>query len=105
MIHFFGDSTNKIYAVQKDGEFSGEDTQKLSWLFGDQPKLNVASVDAFFVGPRAAMVTPWSTNATEITQNMGIEGIIRIEEYYSVNESFASLLRVQRSHKFTFLSR
>ena len=88
MIHFFGDSTNKIYAVQKNGEISGEDTQKLSWLFGNQPKLDVASVDAFFVGPRAAMVTPWSTNATEITQNMGVEGIIRIEEYYSISESF-----------------
>ena len=88
MIHFFGDSTKKIFAVQKDGEISGEDTKKLSWLFGNQPKINVASIDAFFVGPRAAMVTPWSTNATEITQNMGICGIIRIEEYYAVNESF-----------------
>ena len=88
MIHFFGDSTKKIFAVQKDGEFSGEDTQKLSWLFGDQPKIDLASIDAFFVGPRAAMVTPWSTNATEITQNMGIGGITRIEEYYAVNESF-----------------
>jgi phosphoribosylformylglycinamidine synthase len=27
------------------------------------------------------MITPWSTNAVEITQNMGIEGIIRIEEF------------------------
>ncbi|GGX14816.1 phosphoribosylformylglycinamidine synthase [Aquimarina muelleri] len=44
----------------------------------------MASIDAFFVGPRAAMITPWSTNAVEITQNMGIEGIIRIEEFLSV---------------------
>jgi phosphoribosylformylglycinamidine synthase len=27
------------------------------------------------------MVTPWSTNAVEITQNMGITGITRIEEF------------------------
>ena len=50
--------------------------------------LEVASVDAIFVGPRAAMVTPWSTNATEITQNMGIKGINRIELYTAVTEDF-----------------
>ena len=27
------------------------------------------------------MITPWSTNAVEITQNMGIEGILRIEKF------------------------
>jgi phosphoribosylformylglycinamidine synthase len=27
------------------------------------------------------MITPWSTNAVEITQNMGISGILRIEEF------------------------
>src|SRR5690606_14215389 len=42
----------------------------------------------YYVGPRAAMVTPWSTNAVEITQNMGIQGIIRIEEFYPVDENF-----------------
>ena len=30
------------------------------------------------------MITPWSTNAVEITQNMGIEGINRIEELHPV---------------------
>ncbi|MCB0446381.1 MAG: phosphoribosylformylglycinamidine synthase, partial [Gelidibacter sp.] len=52
------------------------------------PKIEQASLDAFFVGPRAAMITPWSTNAVEITQNMGIEGIIRIEEFKAVTEDF-----------------
>ncbi|NKI27228.1 phosphoribosylformylglycinamidine synthase [Arenibacter sp. 6A1] len=81
MIHFFGDLSTKIYAVQTNKDLSQEDTTKLTWLFGNQPKINAASLDAFFVGPRAAMITPWSTNATEITQNMGISGIIRIEEF------------------------
>lgn len=48
----------------------------------------MASIDAFFVGPRAAMITPWSTNAVEITQNMGIEGIIRIEEFRAVTKDY-----------------
>ncbi len=90
MIHFFGDASKKIFAVQAQGEFSKQDTEKLSWVFGNLPKLNVASIDAFFVGPRASMVTPWSTNATEITQNMGVQGIIRIEEYNRVSDDFTS---------------
>lgn len=86
MIHFFGDLSTKIFAVQTKNDLTQEDSVKLTWLFGNQPKLNAASLDAFFVGPRAAMITPWSTNATEITQNMGISGIIRIEEFTAVDE-------------------
>jgi phosphoribosylformylglycinamidine synthase len=88
MIHFFGDKATKVFAVQTTQEIAQEDNSKLTWLFGNQPKIEAASLDAFFVGPRAAMVTPWSTNATEITQNMGISGIIRIEEYLAVSEDF-----------------
>lgn len=87
MIHFFGDVATKVFAVQTAQEIAPKDIEKLTWLFGNQPKINTASLDAFFVGPRAAMVTPWSTNATEITQNMGVEGIIRIEEFRAVNEA------------------
>ncbi|WP_343485968.1 phosphoribosylformylglycinamidine synthase [Allomuricauda sp. d1] len=89
MIHFFGDAATIVYALQTQHDLTPEDTKKLVWLFGGQPKINAASLDAFFVGPRAAMVTPWSTNATEITQNMGIIGIIRIEEYHAVGEDYA----------------
>ena len=90
MIHFFGDITTKVFAVQTQQELSQEDINKLIWLFGNQPKINRASIDAFFVGPRAAMITPWSTNATEITQNMGVRGIFRIEEFSSVSADFTS---------------
>ncbi|TCI84397.1 phosphoribosylformylglycinamidine synthase [Tenacibaculum sp. M341] len=89
MIHFFGNTNSKIFAVQTTEELTQETISKLTWLFGDQPKINAASLDAFFIGPRAAMITPWSTNAVEITQNMGIGGIIRIEEFESVNEDFS----------------
>ncbi|MFX0556720.1 phosphoribosylformylglycinamidine synthase [Maribacter sp. CXY002] len=88
MIHFFGDMANKVFAVQTAQEISNSDESKLTWLFGNLQKINAASLDAFFVGPRAAMVTPWSTNATEITQNMGITGIIRIEEFKTVPKDF-----------------
>ncbi|SDH25484.1 phosphoribosylformylglycinamidine synthase [Winogradskyella thalassocola] len=88
MIHFFGNQNSKVFAVQATKELSTETVSKLTWLFGDQPKIEQASLDAFFVGPRAAMITPWSTNAVEITQNMGISDILRIEEFTSVLKDF-----------------
>ncbi|TYB77167.1 phosphoribosylformylglycinamidine synthase [Bizionia myxarmorum] len=88
MIHFFGNQNSNVFAVQATKELSTETISKLVWLFGNQPKIDQASLDAFFVGPRAAMITPWSTNAMEITQNMGIEGIIRIEEFQATSEDF-----------------
>lgn len=89
MIHFFGNVNSKIFAVQTTEELTTETNSKLTWLFGNQSKINMASLDAFFVGPRAAMITPWSTNAVEITQNMGISGIIRIEEFEAVSEDYS----------------
>jgi phosphoribosylformylglycinamidine synthase len=103
MIHFFGNTTSTIFAVQTTKELSNEAIEKLTWLFGNQPKINAASIDAFFIGPRAAMISPWSTNAVEITQNMSIEGIIRIEEYKNTTEDdtdFDPML----SQKFSNLS-
>ncbi|OEK07585.1 phosphoribosylformylglycinamidine synthase [Flavivirga aquatica] len=89
MIHFFGNVSSKVFAVQTVEELSTENISKLNWLFGDLPKIEQASLDAFFIGPRAAMITPWSTNAVEITQNMGIEGIVRIEEFEAKAEDFS----------------
>ncbi|WP_439127667.1 phosphoribosylformylglycinamidine synthase [Polaribacter sp.] len=88
MIHFFGNVNSKVFAVQTTKEFTPETINKLTWLFGNQPKIEASTLDAFFVGPRAAMITPWSTNAVEITQNMGISDIIRIEEFTAVSEDF-----------------
>ncbi|WP_299116634.1 phosphoribosylformylglycinamidine synthase [uncultured Winogradskyella sp.] len=88
MTHFFGNQNSKVFAVQATKELSTDTISKLTWLFGNQPKIEQASIDAFFVGPRAAMITPWSTNAVEITQNMGISNILRIEEFMAISENF-----------------
>ncbi|KAA1248042.1 phosphoribosylformylglycinamidine synthase [Aquimarina sp. RZ0] len=88
MIHFFGNPKEKVFALQTAKEISTENIKKLNWLFGNQPKIPSVSIDAFFVGPRAAMITPWSTNAVEITQNMGISEIIRIEEFEAIPDDF-----------------
>jgi phosphoribosylformylglycinamidine synthase len=90
MIHFFGNQSNTVFAVQAQDSISSENIQKLNWLFADAHKIEKSVLTDFFVGPRAAMITPWSTNAVEITQNMGITGIIRIEEFEKVAADFTA---------------
>ena len=81
MIRFFRTEENHIYAVSTNVSLTANDTEKLKWLFGMAIYLQDTSIDSPHIGPRAAMVTPWSTNAVEITQNMGIIGIERIEHF------------------------
>ena len=89
MIHFFGNQSNTVFAVQAQKELETGDIQKLNWLFGDAHKIDQLRLVDTFVGPRAAMITPWSTNAVEITQNMGLTGIERIEEFQKVPSDFS----------------
>ncbi|MFV9484801.1 phosphoribosylformylglycinamidine synthase [Christiangramia sp. ASW11-125] len=89
MILFFGNQTTKVFAVETHSNLSAQSISKLNWLFGNTLQINKSALADFFVGPRAAMITPWSTNAVEITQNMGITGIIRIEEFLKVDEHFS----------------
>ena len=81
MILFFQSSTKTVLAVEAAHAFSPEDTQKLVWLFSEATPVQSETLEGWYVGPRREMITPWSTNAVEITQNMGLTGISRIEEY------------------------
>jgi phosphoribosylformylglycinamidine (FGAM) synthase-like enzyme len=66
-------------------------------MFGSSPKTymvdktveNEENLKGCFIGPRREMITPWSTNAVEITQNMGLTGVLRIEEYFPVKDENA----------------
>ena len=84
MIQFFQSSTKTVLAVETARAFSPEETRKLVWLFSEATPLAAETVEGWFIGPRREMITPWSTNAVEITQNMGLTGISRIEEYFPV---------------------
>ena len=84
MITFFSLNGDRVIAVGHQKELEPENTAKLSWAFGEADALAVRSLDGFFVGPRKEMITPWSTNAVEISQNMGLTDILRIEEYFRV---------------------
>lgn len=88
MIQFFRTQNSSVIAVDSILPLSQSDIEKLVWLFSDAQFLKHEKLDGWFIGPRREMITPWSTNAVEITQNMGIKGIVRIEEFYQVdNES------------------
>ncbi|KLT67244.1 phosphoribosylformylglycinamidine synthase [Pedobacter sp. BMA] len=89
MIHFFLSQSQAVFVVQTDKTLSQDDITKLEWLFGGAKISQETALSGFFVGPRAAMITPWSTNAVEITQNMDMQGLIRIEEFKAVAEDFS----------------
>lgn len=84
MVQFFKKGADLVTAVETDHKLSSEEIEKLQWLFDGAKPISGTSVKGRFVGPRKEMITPWSTNAVEITQNMGLEGITRIEQYFRI---------------------
>ncbi len=98
MILFFAGKSDLIIAVESKKQLSKEDVTKLVWLFDNARQVTETQLTGWFIGPRKEMLTPWSTNAVEITQNMGIEGLTRIEEFYQVESAdtkFDPMLRAQ----------
>ena len=89
MILFFRTPQQSIVATAVDHQLNQDEIKELCWLFGNAQLVEGESIDGFFVGPRREMITPWSTNAVEITQNMNLHGISRIEEYFPVSSKDA----------------
>ena len=89
MIRFFQTPLKTVIATEVDHKLSEQEIKELNWLYGEATMLETDTLEGFFVGPRREMVTPWSTNAVEITQNMGLKGISRIEEYFAVDSKDA----------------
>ncbi|MDR3129508.1 MAG: phosphoribosylformylglycinamidine synthase [Tannerellaceae bacterium] len=91
MVFFFRGTGGKVTAVESVKGLSGEDVRKLVWLLdgAEVVEKGLPALGGRFVGPRREMITPWSTNAVEITQNMGINGICRMEEFFPIYEEDA----------------
>ena len=89
MILFFKTPQENVIATEIDHQPTREEIDKLCWLYGDAAYLPSESLTGCYVGPRREMITPWSTNAVEITQNMNLSGILRIEEYFPVDSEDA----------------
>lgn len=90
MILFFKTTSQSIIVTDVSNNLEANDIEKLSWLYGDAQFINEQTIEGYFVGPRKEMVTPWSTNAVEITQNMNLSGILRIEEFFPVDSEDAN---------------
>lgn len=92
MISFFRKNTgdrSTVYLVRHTSPLEPSDTEALVWLFGGAEPTNEKDLTGIYVGPRPEMVTPWSTNATEITGIMGLKeklGIDRIEAFVEADE-------------------
>ncbi len=86
MVTYFKKGASTVYAVESDHKFNDGEKTRLSWLLGGARALSATSLKGTYIGPRKEMITPWSTNAVEITQNMGLSGITRIEEFASVKD-------------------
>ena len=84
MVLFFKTPTQNIIATEINHQPNESEINELCWLYGNATLLDAETLDGFFIGPRREMITPWSTNAVEITQNMALQGISRIEEYFPV---------------------
>ncbi|WP_334166436.1 phosphoribosylformylglycinamidine synthase [Phocaeicola paurosaccharolyticus] len=89
MILFFRTASKSVIATEVNHDLTPEDIEKLSWLYGDAVVEDEKNLKGYFIGPRREMITPWSTNAVEITQNMNIKGVMRIEEYFPVKDDSA----------------
>ena len=87
MIEFFGNEKKKVYVVQSTSKLEISDLDKLHWLFNNQSRIDLFEITGKFFGPRPSMVSPWSTNAVEITRIMGIEKVLRIEEFFSFQDN------------------
>jgi phosphoribosylformylglycinamidine synthase len=85
MLSFFQGNNHKIYAFGHHNSFSETDLEKIFWLVDAKKTLTSTDLNGIYVGPRKEMVSPWSTNAVEITQTMGLEGIFRIEMFESID--------------------
>ncbi|MDE7155513.1 MAG: phosphoribosylformylglycinamidine synthase, partial [Muribaculaceae bacterium] len=96
MVTFFKKGLDTVYAVESDHKFSDSEKERLTWLFSGAKPLSSTSLRGSYIGPRKEMITPWSTNAVEITQNMGLSGITRIEQFFLVrdeNSTFDKMLQ------------
>ena len=82
MILFFKKEDAGIIAVDAAKALESQEIEKLNWLFSGATHTEKSEIEGWFIGPRREMITPWSTNAVEITQNMGMTGILRIEEFF-----------------------
>ena len=82
MITFFELADKSIVAISHISPFQAPTIEKLKWLLNGGSIQDKTQIDGRYIGPRASMTSPWSTNAVEITQIAGIKDIARMEKFH-----------------------
>jgi len=96
MVYFFSGDNRVFFLVHLQAQLTDIERKKLKWLFAGAKHIKQESLEGNYIGPRKEMVTPWSTNAVEICQNMGLAGILRIELFnrsFEENPTFDPMLQ------------
>ena len=99
MILFFGDPESKVFALETNDKLDDFSIEKLNWVLNAQ-FLNKQTIENRFIGPKSTMISPWSTNAVEIIYNMGIQSIVRIEEFLCVKENQTFDIMIQDKYEY-----
>lgn len=96
MISFFKKSSSDYFIIDHSEKLSSDYIKKISWIFGESKIINNSYLKGKFIGPLKEMTTPWSTNAVEISKNIGINSINRIERFYkNKNKSIDPMLEFE----------
>ena len=98
MISFFGDPESKVFALETNDKLDNFSIEKLNWVL-NAPFLKEQIIKNNFIGPKSTMISPWSTNAVEIINNMGIESLIRIEEFICIKDDDTFDIMIQEKYK------
>jgi len=86
MIYFFEKSATEYFVVGSKNSLDSQAIEKLEWLFSGATLLDSDAISGIFIGPRKEMLSPWCSNALDIIQNAGIEGVQRVEPFTSENK-------------------
>ena len=76
----------EYFLVVSDVSLTAGTIERLGWLLDGAEKVSTPLAGRF-VGPRAAMISPYSTNATAILSNMGASDVRRFELLREIKES------------------
>lgn len=83
MITYFTDN-DTVYCVTSKCKLTAAEIARLSDILRAEHVEGIPAGE--YAGPRSGMVTPWSTNATEILQNAGLSNVQRVERFREVRE-------------------
>ena len=71
----------EFFLVESSGNLDSEAVKRLEWMLNAK-HFECSSIAGTFIGPRREMITPWSTNATDIATNIGVPGVERVERFF-----------------------